>query len=549
MPQSIVLLKRLEALRLSYGGVAATRKRRLLEQLRVRRFNSTKAVMRYHEVLCWLAAYPDDSAILALVRTELTAFARRADLARFRVDLVNSGIAGTAIHYKFFWMMARWLLEEMPQRLVLDWDGSDFEPRLRAVLPLMLGWNQAEAARRAAFALRTLIDHVRGTESDAVFVLNAIANLPGDTFTREHLHDAIDPAYTLQPAAGFPSRTTAHHQRAPLVYRTAPPPAARPDLVQELARAPLGRRVADVLEARELTALAREAILCRERDLAAFSWGDERDVLMIDDGDGLSFVVIGTIPERRLPLPAVHGWLMLRNRVPVGYVQTDSLLNGTEMAFNVFPSFRSGEAGYLFARVLAASRWLLGAQAFSIEPYQLGSGNDEAIESGAWWFYYKMGFRPLAADVGRLAAHEMARRRSHPSCRSTPATLRRLAAGHLVFEPTRTHRAWLPWMPGLGLAVKAVPEFFASEAAADLLNARGVARWTANERLAWQRFAPFVLALHGVKRWPADEKAAAVAAIRAKGGRRELSYLLQFDRHARLRSGLQTLLSGTLPVK
>jgi len=214
MPQSIVLLKRLEALRLSYGGVAAICKRRLLEQLRTRRFNSANAVLRYHEVLCWLAAYPDDSAILALVHAALTSFARRTDLARFRINLGNSGIAGTAIRYNFFWMMSRWLVEEMPQRLVLDWDSGDFEPRLRAVLPLLLGWNQAEAARRSAFPVRKLIDHVRGDESAAVFVLNAIGNLPGDTFTREHLHDALDPAYTLQPAAGFPSRTTAHHARA-----------------------------------------------------------------------------------------------------------------------------------------------------------------------------------------------------------------------------------------------------------------------------------------------------------------------------------------------
>ena len=89
---------------------------------------------------------------------------------------------------------------------------------------------------------------------------------------------------------------------------------------------------------------------------------------------------------------------MLRNRVPVGYVQTDSLLAGTEVAFNVFPTFRGVEAGHLFSRVLATARHVLGARAFSIEPYQLGVGNDEAIESGAWWFYYMLGFRPSEAE-------------------------------------------------------------------------------------------------------------------------------------------------------
>ena len=39
---------------------------------------------------------------------------------------------------------------------------------------------------------------------------------------------------------------------------------------------------------------------------------------------------------------------------------------------------------------------LFGADAFMIPPYQLGAGNDEALKSGAWWFYQKMGFRPRA---------------------------------------------------------------------------------------------------------------------------------------------------------
>mgnify|MGYP006270346331 CR=1 FL=1 len=35
-----------------------------------------------------------------------------------------------------------------------------------------------------------------------------------------------------------------------------------------------------------------------------------------------------------------------------------------------------------------------GADAFTIYPYQLGHENDEALRSGAWWFYQKSGFRP-----------------------------------------------------------------------------------------------------------------------------------------------------------
>jgi hypothetical protein len=35
---------------------------------------------------------------------------------------------------------------------------------------------------------------------------------------------------------------------------------------------------------------------------------------------------------------------------------------------------------------------LFDVDSFTINPYQLGDGNDEALASGAWWFYYKFGF-------------------------------------------------------------------------------------------------------------------------------------------------------------
>lgn len=548
MPPATLLVKRLEALRLAYGRPATARKLALLARLRERRFTTAASLVRYHEILCWLVAYPDDAQLLAAARAELTRFSQRTDLVRLRGELFNSGIAGTVTYCNFFWMMSRWLARELPERLTLDWIGTEFETRLRAALPLLPGWSQAEAAKRSALPLRKVLDRLRGDVPDAVWLVNAIERLPGNAFTREQLHDSIDPAYALAPGPAYPSRTTAEYPCAPLAFRTSPPPTGRPDLARELARAPLGQRLVQGKEARALVALAREAMLTRARDLAAFSWGSERDVMLVDDGDGLSFALIGSVPERRLPLPAVHGWLMLRNRVPVGYVQTDSLLRGAEVAFNLFPSFRGGEAAYLFARVLAVSRWVLGAQAFSIEPYQLGEGNEEGIESGAWWFYYKMGFRPIAATPRRVLRQELARMQARPGYRSPPETLRQLATGHMVHEPRAgaaagngAQRAWLPWMPAMGLALSLMPEQEAAEQASRRFGAESLNRWSAPERLAWQRMAPLLMALPGVERWSPQQRLAAVAAVRAKGGVRELAYLQKVNQHAALCEGLQAL--------
>ena len=442
-------------------------------------------------------------------------------------------------------MMARWLAPRFPRRLRIDWSAPGFESRLNAAMPLLLPWHQAEAVRRSALPVRTLVDRLRGDVTDAAFLAQAVEGIAGDSFTREHIFDSIDAAFVLVPAHGFPSRTLACHAAAPLVFRKARPSAARPDLRAELRRKPAAVRRAGIAEGRVLIELAREAMLTRARDLAAFSWGDARDVVVVDDGDGLAFVLIGSLPERRLPLPAVHGWLMLRNRAPVGYVQTDCLLAGAEVSFNVFPTFRGAEAGHLFARVLATAHHLLGARAFSIEPYQLGEGNEEAIESGAWWFYYKFGFRPIAAEPRRLAAVELERMRRQPAHRTSAATLLRLASGHMVWQPEAGRRAWLPLAPGLGLARRWASGADAAQAALSRFDAGGNSSWPRDQRAAWERLAPILLALDGVEAWSATDKRQAVAALRAKGGVREIEFLRRVDAHEPLSLALQRLLRSS----
>ena len=94
---------------------------------------------------------------------------------------------------------------------------------------------------------------------------------------------------------------------------------------------------------------------------------------------------------------------------------------------------RGGGAARLFARTLALARALLGARSFTIEPYQLGRENDEAIDSGAWWFYYKLGFRPRNRALLAIARRELARMKRDPRYRSPKQTLRRLAGDYLYF--------------------------------------------------------------------------------------------------------------------
>ena len=445
-------LGRLEKLHREYGNGRAGEKAALVRSLTRAPLPSSREVLRLHEILLFLRAFPDDPPVLRAVEGALAGFGGRRDVVRFRAALAGSGIPGTEIRYRFFWPMARWLASRWPRRLHYADDAfPEFEPRLRAALPLLVPPVQAEAIRRSERPTAEILDRLRGKRTAAAWIVERLGGVPAAETVRETIHDGIDATYLLGSGPDGPSRTHALHRTGPVVFRAAAPRRDRPDLARALRVPPVAVRDLSTVEGRRLIDLARGAMVTRDRDLDAFAWGNPRDVRLVTDRDGLAFAVIGVVPERRLPLPAVHGWLTLRNGVPTGYVQTDTLLYSSEVSFNTFETYRGTDAAHVFARVLAVTRHLLGARSFSIEPYQLGHGNEEGLESGAWWFYAHLGFRPKDPKVLRLFRSELGKMKRNPHHRSSIPVLERLAAAHLYWNESKSAPAVLPQVPQLGL--------------------------------------------------------------------------------------------------
>ncbi len=179
---------------------------------------------------------------------------------------------------------------------------------------------------------------------------------------------------------------------------------------------------------------ARETSAMRYRELHGFTYGDPAHVIRADFGRGVEVFVSGVPPEHRLPLRAYHAGMFFKNGVPIGYIECLTLFEHMEVGFNLYYTFREGETAWLYARLLRLFHQLLSVTCFAVDPYQLGAHNEEAIDSGAFWFYRKLGFRPANADVAKLLAREEAKLRADPAHRTPAGTLRRLAAGWMIYE-------------------------------------------------------------------------------------------------------------------
>jgi hypothetical protein len=310
-------------------------------------------------------------------------------------------------------------------------------------------------------------------------------------------------------------------------------------------------------EGRRFIDLANEAMVTRARDLDAFAYGDPKDVRVFDLGDRLELVAIGLVPARRLLLEAVYGFLTLKNGVPIGYVLNSALFGSAEMAYNVFETFRGAEAAYLYGRTMSVVHQLFGSRSFTIYPYQLGHENDEALQSGAWWFYQKLGYRPRDRATLRLMRAELDRMRRNPAHRSTVPTLETLSRENVYLhcEPKRDDVIGLLALDNVGLAIvdllarrfgsdRERGERVLAEEAAERLGLSSMKDLTPGQRLAWRRWAPLVAVLPGLGRWSRGERRALARVMIAKGGQRESDYVRAFDAHARLRAAVCRLAAG-----
>jgi hypothetical protein len=549
------LLKRLERLKDEFSDVSGGPKLELLRELDRGRLTRAKEVYQLHEALCFLLAYPDDRQVRSQVISMLDRFSERSDLRRHAKALADTGIDGTPIHYAFFWTTALWLETKWPGHLFIDWTLFERKEELQRLLYMLLPFNETLAVDEAGLNPREWLEWLKHPdETDAGFLVRRMAKIHGDETIRETIFDDLIVPCILSPGRGTPSRTRAHYKPSPVTFQTLPLDRSRPDLRKECLRSPRAVHYVSPREGNKLIGMTREAMVTRSRDLYAFQFADKNDVRIVDFEDGLQFVAIGLLPQYRLMLDSVYGFLTLKNGVPIGYVLTSSYFNSTEVAYNVFETYRGGESARVYGRILAMVRHLFGANAFTVDPYQMGYENQEGLKSGAWWFYYKLGFRPLDPDVKRLLRSELAKMRRNPRHRTGLATLNHLSSENMFLflgRPRNDVRGIIR-VEGIGLAMsrylavrfgsdreRAAGE--CAQKAARVLGVRSFRGFTAGERLAWERWSPLMLALPGVEEWSRADKQALSRVARAKGGRRESDFVRLFDAHRKLRRALLKL--------
>ena len=544
-------LRALEHLLAVRGGPAAAERLRLLEQLRGQQFERAGQLVALQRIVCFLSAFPDNAAVHRAARQLARGFAQRvARLRRAqRTRLDDSGMAGSCTRHFYAAAATRWMQRRHAGAVDVDWSADTAADAVTALLSPLLGDAEAEAVDFSAGGLRDWIERAGGAAGDgALGWLLAQAGDGGARRTFDRAYDAAEVplAWRLDEVAGV----TGNALRVRLAWRGDSLRRASGDARAAIRQSLPVERCSRRATARLLD-VWRAALWSRTRTVFQIEQPNLDECYLVDLGDGLQFAAIGVAPQRRGVLEATYGHLLLANGMPIGYGGFTALFAQVNTGINVFPEYRGSEAAFAFEQALRAMHAITGNSRFIVNPYQIGAGNDEALASGAYWFYYRLGFRSTDAALRAMADDEFSRLRAGRGYRVPRATLRRLAAADIHLDLTADAaaaffaEAWLQDLAaGITAAIAGVGVRNRAQAlrrltvriAAVLGIPPGGCSPVARRGVA--RFAPILAQIDDLEDWSAADRDALAEIVLGRWAPQEREFVDRMRRHVRLREAL-----------
>ena len=395
------------------------------------------ALVPYHEALLFLRAHPSDRAMLTQVEAQFRRLAAflRAGRGRHGAHLQEQGLPYVTMAARFTHDCVRWLLGHPHCRVSIDSYG-EAKADLNAILCLTLPSverNETTASLDNPALLETLqVPRSR----QLAFVIAELSRLDDLPFVKDHLYDELDLFVCLEPTD---RRFCKAYSRLPMRRLHLQQDLLRSFDAQALMNTRLPKPRTMSRTGRNVVAqVLKTAMVLTSRETDPTTYMDPRALRVFDLERGLSVALYGMVPARQLPLESYVGFTLFKNGLAVAYGGAWLLGARASFGMNIFEPYRGGESGYMMCQVLRTYRQSLGAEFFEVDAHQFGLDNPDGIATGAFWFYYRYGFRPLDAGLARLAERERNKILATAGYRSSAKTLLRLTGSNVALSFART---------------------------------------------------------------------------------------------------------------
>lgn len=532
-----------------FGEPFTAQKKALMEESLSGHFNHAPSLLRFFDALLFIQAYPENAeqyelAGEAILHIREQLLEQRASGSYFPEKLNGSGLAGSTQLLAPSVDLLGQLLALSSESPLIDSTNAD-NGKVTEILKLLLPVQVHEHLENRNETLAQRAKNSGREKDSAAWLLELFRakKLPEDV--TDQLFASLGTYFSLPMGPESFAKDL-------LQFPLAKPFLHREGLQKQVdAKRILNQSVkpAEKLSAGEkdfyiAASRLKLALLNRETDPVTYCSQD--DVFAYDMGRGFTIMLFGLKPSRRLAIETYIGYMAFKNGWPIAYGGAWMFGHSAKIGVNIFEEFRGGESAWIFCQLMRLYRQLYGVRRFIVEPYQYGKHNPEGIHSGAFWFYYRLGYRPADEKLRKLAEEEWDKISADKLYRSPVSVLKAFTHANIelavdrqapaAIDPSSFSRPLAALFASLGNDAEAIIRKTISGHTG--ISFKG---WTADEKQGFRLLAPLLCLIPDLPGWSIAERRSLAKLLRAKGGKTEKEYLLLLKKHPKLLHALAAI--------
>ena len=400
-------------------------------------FINEKQLVNYHELLIFAATYPENKEIKKLIEKE---FLRIAFFIKNNPEIkekcADTSLPYTKMYTQFSHDLLVWMNEYKQCNISIesfDELGVDLNKLLRLTLPT-LEQDQTTAGMNNEDLLAALNI---SKNQQLTFLLNEFCQLNNTPLVKDYLWESLLLNLTIESTD---KRFSKAFNKLPnqTVFFQKEMLKKFDYLALMNLKLPLPKAMNEA-EVNELASIIKKSLVLTRRETDPSTFMDKTSLRLYELERGISIAIFGMNANRQMPIQSYIGYALFKNGYPVAYGGSWVLGKTAWFGLNIFDAFRGGESGYIMCQLLRVYKQVFELDYIEVESYQYGLGNPDGIKSGAFWFYYRYGFKPIDEELCKLAENEALKIKNKPGYRTNEKTLLKFTESNICLKFKETN--------------------------------------------------------------------------------------------------------------
>jgi len=519
---------------------------------------SPAMVKSYHDTLLFVLTNAFDVTSYSLAESELkrvvAILKRHKKNKRWQFNLGNSGLPYTELRSQYSASLIKWLFNTFPEQIVpveAESKGDIFQQLSQSALPGIEFHQTTQGEYNIWNRIKWLSGHYRKMEA-LKWLFNMIDQQAWPAVLKDQLYDNLKIFISWKLYDDNAGITTNRWPVKSVIFKS--PVKSKTESILILTTNVTHPLPLSIQEKNLLISTIRESLALHARETDPVTYADPGETFLYEMGDGLQIALTGMIKERRLSLESYIGYMAFKNGIPVSYGGGWIWGRSCKIGINIYPAFRGGDSDKLFCHIMRLYFQVYHVRRFVVKPYQFGKGNPEGLKSGAFWFYYKLGFRPVSEDVRKIAELEWNNIKSNTKYRTSISVLKKLTVCNQEWEPVQTTHKFLD-ADKISIAItQMINRKFSSDrklaiekSIQEMKTFLGLKRlpiFNSVEKVTWYNWSLFYVCLPGTANWTVSGRRDFHKLLDHKSKGNEIEFIRELQHHSQLWGSVEEMLKS-----